>query len=47
MHEFRHSYVSLLVNEYVKCCSNKDMKIDTAKFFLMLANRMGHTIQVM
>ena len=23
------------------------MKIDTAKFFLMMSNRMGHTIEVM
>ena len=42
MHEFRHSHVSLLINEYVK--SNQT---DTAKFFLMLSNRMGHTIEVM
>lgn len=42
MHEFRHSHVSLLINEYVK--SNQT---DTAKFFLMMSNRMGHTIEVM
>ena len=42
MHEFRHSHVSLLINEYIK--SNQT---DTAKFFLMMSNRMGHTIQVM
>lgn len=47
MHEFRHSHVSLLINEYVKTSKEKDMKVDTAKFFLMMANRMGHTIQVM
>lgn len=42
IHEFRHSHVSLLVNEYLKS-GNKDM----TKFFLMMSNRMGHTIQVM
>ena len=47
MHEFRHSHVSLLINEYVKASKEKNMKIDTAKFFLMMADRMGHTIQVM
>lgn len=42
IHEFRHSHVSLLINEYLKS-ENKDM----TKFFLMMSNRMGHTIQVM
>lgn len=42
IHEFRHSHVSLLINEYIK--SNQT---DTAKFFLMMSNRMGHTIDVM
>lgn len=47
MHEFRHSHVSLLINEYIKNSKEKNMKIDTAKFFLMMSDRMGHTIQVM
>lgn len=47
MHEFRHSHVSLLINEYVRISKEKNMKVDTAKFFLMLSERMGHTIQVM
>lgn len=42
MHEFRHSHVSLLINEYIK-----SGQTDTAKFFLMMSDRMGHTIQVM
>ena len=45
--EFRHSHVSLLINEYVKTSKEKNMKIDTAKFFLMMSNRMGHTVEVM
>jgi len=45
--EFRHSHVSLLINEYVKVSKEKNMKVDTAKFFLMMSNRMGHTIEVM
>lgn len=47
MHEFRHSHVSLLVNEYIKTSKEKNMKIDTTKFFLMMSERMGHSIQVM
>ena len=47
IHEFRHSHVSLLINEYIKVSKEKNMKVDTAKFFLMLSNRMGHTIEVM
>lgn len=42
MHEFRHSHVSLLANEYLK-----SGQTDTAKFFVMMSNRMGHSIQVM
>lgn len=47
MHEFRHSHVSLLINEYVKQSKNNNVKIDSAKFFLMMSNRLGHTIDVM
>ena len=42
IHEFRHSCVSLLINEYVKTGQT-----DTTKFFIMMSNRMGHTIEVM
>ncbi|MDV3426729.1 MAG: site-specific integrase, partial [Bacillota bacterium] len=42
MHEFRHSHVSLLINEYIK-----SGQTDTTKFFLMMSDRMGHTIDVM
>ena len=42
IHEFRHSHVSLLINEYIK-----SGQTDTAKFFIMMSDRMGHTIQVM
>ena len=42
IHEFRHSHVSLLINEYVK-----SGQTDTTKFFLMVSNRMGHSIDVM
>jgi integrase len=42
--EFRHSHVSLLINEYLKM-TNGDT--DTAKFMIMMSNRMGHTIEVM
>lgn len=42
IHEFRHSHVSLLINEYIK-----SGQTDTTKFFLMMSNRMGHTVDVM
>lgn len=42
IHEFRHSHVSLLINEYIK-----SGQTDTTKFFLMMSNRMGHSIDVM
>lgn len=42
VHEFRHSHVSLLINEYIK-----QGNTDTAKFFVMMSQRMGHTIEVM
>lgn len=47
MHEFRHSCVSLLINEYVKQSNKNNVKIDSAKFFLVMSNRMGHSIEVM
>ncbi len=47
MHEFRHSHVSLLINEYIKQCRKLNIKIDAVKFFTMTANRLGHTMQVM
>lgn len=47
IHEFRHSHVSLLINEYIKKSENKKEKPDMVKFFLMMSNRMGHTIEVM
>ena len=42
IHEFRHSHVSLLINEYIK-----SVQTDTTKFFLMMSSRMGHSIEVM
>jgi len=47
IHEFRHSHVSLLINEYIKNSRDKNVKIDAAKFFIMMSERMGHTILVM
>lgn len=41
-HEFRHSHVSFLINQYLK-----SGETDTAKFFVMCSKRMGHTIEVM
>lgn len=40
--EFRHSHVSLLINEYIK-----SGQTDTTKFFIMASNRLGHSIEVM
>ncbi len=47
IHEFRHSHVSLLVNEYIKRSNENNVKVDSTKFFIMMSNRMGHTIEVM
>ena len=47
IHQFRHSHVSLLINEYIKTSKEKNMKVDTTKFFLMMSDRMGHSIKVM
>lgn len=41
-HEFRHSHVSLLVNEYLKLGQT-----DTTKFFIIMSRRLGHSIQTM
>ena len=37
----------LLINEFVKFSKEKNIKIDTTKFFVMMSNRMGHTIPIM
>lgn len=42
IHQFRHSHVSLCVNEYIKSGQN-----DSTKFFLMMSQRMGHGLRVM
>ena len=42
IHEFRHSHVSFLINEYLK-----GKQTDTKKFFIMTSARLGHTIEVM
>lgn len=41
IHEFRHSHVSLIINEAVK------RNMDMLAVFVMLSERMGHTIEVM
>lgn len=41
IHEFRHSHVSLLINEAVK------QNMDMGAFFVIMSKRMGHTIDVM
>ncbi len=42
IHEFRHSHVSLCVNEYLK-----SGQTDSTKFFIMMSQRMGHGLRVM
>ena len=41
IHEFRHSHVSCMVQEYLK------HDTDSTKFFIMMSQRLGHTIPVM
>lgn len=43
IHEFRHSHVSLLINQYLKTDSSKD----ATKFFLLCSSRLGHSVDVM
>lgn len=47
IHEFRHSHVSLLINQYIDNCSKNHQEIDTAYFFIMVANRIGDTVDTM
>ena len=42
IHEFRHSHVSLCINEYLKSGQS-----DSTKFFLMMSQGMGHSLRVM
>ena len=42
IHDFRHAHVSMLISQYLK-----SGQTDTAKFFVMMSNRMGHSIPVM
>lgn len=42
IHEFRHSHVSLCINEYIK-----SGQTDSTKFFLMMSQRMGHSLRIM
>jgi len=42
IHEFRHSHVSLCINEFIK-----SGQTDSTKFFLMMSQRMGHSLRVM
>lgn len=42
IHEFRHSHVSVCINEYLK-----SGETDSTKFFLMMSQRMGHGLRVM
>lgn len=42
IHEFRHSHVSVCINEYLKTGQT-----DATKFFLMMSQRMGHSLRVM
>jgi len=42
IHQFRHSHVSLLVNQYLK-----SGQTDSTKFFLMMSQRLGHSVDVM
>ena len=42
IHEFRHSHVSLLINQYLKSGKN-----DATTFFLLCSGRLGHSVSVM
>lgn len=42
IHQFRHSHVSLLANSFIK-----EGNTDATKFFLMMSQRLGHSVDVM
>lgn len=42
IHQFRHSHVSICINEYLK-----SGETDSTKFFLMMSQRIGHSLRVM
>lgn len=42
IHQFRHSHVSICINEYLR-----SGETDSTKFFLMMSQRMGHSLRVM
>lgn len=47
IHQFRHTHVTISFHEYIKRCKELGIKVDMAKFWLIMSNRMGHTIEVM
>lgn len=46
-HQFRHSLTTILIQEYVKQQQQNNVKIDKYSFLSALANRNGHTVEVM
>lgn len=46
-HQFRHSLTTILIQEYVKQQQKNNVKIDKYAFLSALANRNGHTVEVM
>lgn len=47
VHEFRHSCVSYLANQFIKKSAEKNIPIDLERFFTIMANRNGHTVTEM
>lgn len=46
-HQFRHSLTTILIQEYVIQQQRNNVKIDKYAFLSALANRNGHTVEVM
>lgn len=46
-HQFRHSLTTILIQEYVKQQQKNNVKIDKYAFLSALANRNGHTVEIM
>lgn len=46
-HQFRHSLTTILIQEYIKQQQKNNVKIDKYAFLSALANRNGHTVEIM
>ncbi len=46
-HQFRHSIITYLANNYIENCIKKNINIDSDRFFIMLSIRDGHSVETL